>query len=382
MIDSLRIRNFRSIALLETDLPRFACLVGPNGAGKSNLVDAIAFARDVACEGSPVAGQDRPAAGLRYHGAEPNEPIDIELRVGTPHVPGVSGFQYRCALIPDGKHEVLESVTGLPGDGGPLPGAPGRVVPRRSPSARLSPSAEPGAGGPANSEHGHDHPPEPERSRERPPFPQALATMKGWRFYDYRPLLLKQPNPAHAPPSLAREGGNFASYLRAVHDGHPREFDHIEEQLKKSFPEVEALVTPTTRDQTYVGVREKWWKQILSGPQLSDGLVEFLAHLVVLYGPEEPTLLCFETPERHLHARLLEKLVAMLKDASRSYQVILTTHSPALLNHLRLEDLLLVGRDDGRTIVQRPAQLEGVGESLRGWALGDAYTSGLLERPG
>ena len=43
MIDSITIKNFKSVQDLTLDLGRFNVLIGANGSGKSNILEAIAF---------------------------------------------------------------------------------------------------------------------------------------------------------------------------------------------------------------------------------------------------------------------------------------------------------------------------------------------------
>ncbi len=182
---------------------------------------------------------------------------------------------------------------------------------------------------------------------------------------------------------LAADGSNFASYLHTVQSGHRRHFDRIEDQLKKSFPNIEELLSPLSASQqgtTEIGIREKWFKKSASGDQLSDGLAGFLAYLAVLYGPEEPTLVMFEEPENHIHPRLMERLVEMLRGASKDQQILLSTHSVSLVNRLSLENLVLVERSaDGGTTARRVAAEEELRAALKDWALGEAYASGVLD---
>src|SRR5258708_32552624 len=46
-INSITIRNYRSLADVTVDLEDLTVLVGPNGSGKSNFLDALRFVRDV-----------------------------------------------------------------------------------------------------------------------------------------------------------------------------------------------------------------------------------------------------------------------------------------------------------------------------------------------
>lgn len=50
-ITKLTIENFKSFARVEVDFSRFNVIVGPNAAGKSNLIEAVAFLRDITKHG-------------------------------------------------------------------------------------------------------------------------------------------------------------------------------------------------------------------------------------------------------------------------------------------------------------------------------------------
>jgi predicted ATPase len=212
---------------------------------------------------------------------------------------------------------------------------------------------------------------------------------QGFRGYYFKPDKLKTWGPATQIEALARDGSNFASYLHHVLSGYRKYFDRIQEQLIKNFPEVEELLSPlASGNMTEVGIRERWFpKKSASGVQLSDGLVGFLAHLVVLYGPDEPTLVSFEEPENYFNPKLLERLVDMLKEASKGepdttwspVQILISSHSVPMMDYLELEDLVVVERPEGGTTARRFSERETLRKSLKGWALGEAYASGALD---
>jgi predicted ATPase len=198
------------------------------------------------------------------------------------------------------------------------------------------------------------------------------------RFYRFNPTNLKRPGNPVATKELEYDGSNFAAYLHHIHSGDRKTFLTIESELKKSFPTIEELNSPMIPAGTAAGIKERWFDRTFSGDQLSDGLVGFLANLVVLYGPDRPRLLCTEEPENYVNPRLMEQLVRMLKHSAEESQVILTTHSPSLLNYLELADIIIVTGGRSGTSVERAHDKVDLQESLKGWALGDAYVSGVL----
>lgn len=123
---------------------------------------------------------------------------------------------------------------------------------------------------------------------------------------------------------------------------------------------------------------------------ISNGVLLFLAYLYVAYGPSETPVILLEEPETGIHPGLLRKVVDLLRAVSAGQlggpprQIILTTHSPLLLNYVEPEEVRVVQRgSDGATSVVRFDQAprladlldyQGTGEI---WAnLGEDYIAG------
>ncbi len=76
-----------------------------------------------------------------------------------------------------------------------------------------------------------------------------------------------------------------------------------------------------------------------------------LAFLALLYG-NTPEILLIEEPENGLHPSRLQEVVALLRKIStgeigtKPRQVILTTHSPILLNFVEPEEVFMFLRDE------------------------------------
>ena len=66
--------------------------------------------------------------------------------------------------------------------------------------------------------------------------------------------------------------------------------------------------------------------------RLSDGTLKFLCLLAVLLNPQPPPLICIEEPELGLHPDALSLVAEALAEASERTQLIVTTHSPALVD--------------------------------------------------
>jgi predicted ATPase len=113
--------------------------------------------------------------------------------------------------------------------------------------------------------------------------------------------------------------------------------------------------------------------------RLSDGSVRYLCLLAILLHPAPPPLIGIEEPELGLHPDLIPKVGALLVEASKRTQVIVTTHSDILVDALsdHPESLVIFEREDGRTTMSRPNPIR-----LRKWlaksSLGQLWTEGQL----
>ena len=117
------------------------------------------------------------------------------------------------------------------------------------------------------------------------------------------------------------------------------------------------------------------------------------ALLSLIYVPPERsgTLYCIEEPENHLHPRLLETLVTLLRQVtlqaqdskSSQPQFIFTTQSPYLLDQFSLDEIFWIEKKNGETRAYRPADKEhlrklaedkelGLGDLMYTGALGDS----------
>ncbi len=117
---------------------------------------------------------------------------------------------------------------------------------------------------------------------------------------------------------------------------------------------------------------------------LSDGNLRFLCLAAALLNPVPPALVAIDEPELGLHPSLLPVVADMIKEGSERTQVLVTTHSPDLLNCFDIEDVAVMARPENelRTIWHRPSNRESLKRMLQdvmGDSLGDLHRSGELE---
>ena len=116
---------------------------------------------------------------------------------------------------------------------------------------------------------------------------------------------------------------------------------------------------------------------------VSDGTLRALGTLIAAYQRPRPSLMVIEEPEASIHPGALGVILDVLWAASRSSQVVVTTHSPEILDAKWIRDrhLRLVSWDEGTTRIDEMAPSVkramskhkfGAGELLRSNALDGA----------
>ena len=163
--------------------------------------------------------------------------------------------------------------------------------------------------------------------------------------------------------------------------------EELRDFLRVAYPAFEGIHCDTTYGtppQVLVRVREQGMSRSMEMWELSDGMLRFLCLATALLNPLPPPLIAIDEPELGLHPGLLPIVAEMIKAAAERTQVLVTTHSPDLLNCFDIADVAVMARhaDDAKVAWHRPANRRTLVQMLEGVAtgtLGDLHRSGELE---
>ena len=399
MLDRIHIRNYKSLKDVSLDLTAFNVLIGPNNAGKSNVFDCLRLLSELCrrSQGEPVHSRGG-FSSIVWNGEIKNS-IGLEISGHKPSWPDQEGdryrFKYEMHIAGGPTHFQITSELfwvrhALPGGGAMSPterdlrrvGPDGRVLlsfPVERNSVEINdPSGKPIFGG------GPQSPFSPQLAILADPTRYPLLgdfalEVKNWAFYNFVPSLMEASLPVRKDLRLQERGENFAPVLHSYHAEFGSNFREIEEWLRRAMPEVSELLTGLTEaGQTYAQIREQGLNVRIPSWSMSDGTLRLVAHLLVVFGPSPPPLICFEEPENYIHPRSLELLAHVLKKASTRSQLLVSTHSPYLLNFLDPDDIVIVEKHEGATEVSRAKDLGAIKESLKTLGLGEMWYAGSL----
>lgn len=113
---------------------------------------------------------------------------------------------------------------------------------------------------------------------------------------------------------------------------------------------------------------------VVPASQMSDGIV-LAAALVLVSQSSGSRRLLIEEPENGLHPRQLKVIADTIRSIAEAQgtQVVLTTHSPLLLNHFAADEVVLVTRDQAGVRVQRMSDSQGLDDLASEMALGELW---------
>jgi predicted ATPase len=101
---------------------------------------------------------------------------------------------------------------------------------------------------------------------------------------------------------------------------------------------------------------------VIPATDVSQGLLVYFAFLTIVHRDDAPAVLLVEEPENGVHPLRVHEIVTLLRTLTeRGVQIILTTHSPDLLNACKPEEVLVFRRpkpDSGTEIQRLPRDFE------------------------
>jgi predicted ATPase len=118
----------------------------------------------------------------------------------------------------------------------------------------------------------------------------------------------------------------------------------------------------------------------ISAARMSDGTLKFLALMAALFHPKAPPLMCIEEPELGLHPDALQLVAELLLEASESMQLIVTTHSEALVDALtdQPESVLVCERDFDNGTQMKQLTKKRLQAWLEHYSLGELWRTGEI----
>ena len=363
-------------------------LIGPNGSGKSNLIEALELLSATPHDFAATVRDGGGPAEWLWKGGDAVRPAEIEvvLENGTPtgrplrYRLGFTTVQRRVEIV----DEAIEEAERAPGRSD----TPDVYFYYRFQHGHPAINVLDHAGDRAERRLRREDllPDQSVLAQRKDPeqYPEvtwtgrrfgAIRTFREWTFGRYVPL--RQPQPADLPEEhLLPDSRNLALVLNQIeHAGETR----LNQLLRQFFPRFERMSTRVSGGTVQFYLHESGFRAPIPATRLSDGTIRFIAILATLLSPSPPPLVCIEEPELGLHPDAVALLADLLVDASERTQLVVTTHSDALVSELTDQPDAIVAceRPDAGTVLRR-LDPEGLATWLEDYRLGDLWRMGEL----
>lgn len=357
LVNRLVLKNYKSIAACSVPLGSLVFLVGQNGSGKSNFLDALRFVSDALHTSLDHSLRERSGIGevRRRSGGHPNHfaiRLNFELpsgqmghysfQIGAKESGGFEVQTEECRLVDAGRLDEQFYVVEK--------GCVVRTSVTVAPAAfadRLYLVAASGL------------------PQFRPVY-DALSTME---VYNLNPKEISNLQKPDAGQVLRRDGGNASSIFRKLPQTARQQINGYLARIVQGIADAETkpLGSQETLEfrQAVKGQKHSW--RFLAS-SMSDGTLRAFGILLALFQntakePGAPLLIGLEEPEMALHPAATSVLLSALREASLRTQILVTSHSPDLLDdeNIATESLLAVDSLEG---VTRIAPLDEAGRSV------------------
>ncbi|MBN8451982.1 AAA family ATPase [Accumulibacter sp.] len=378
-IESLRVENYRALRKVELDnLTPMTVLLGPNGSGKSTIFDVFNFLSECFQFGLRHAW-DRRGRGKELKTRGSNGPIVFELKYREqPKDPIIT---YHLAIDegakgPEVVEEWLQWRRGQKGQpfrflefrkgvgravSGELPDAEDQRKDTTLRSADLIAVNTLG------------------QLAEHPRVAALREFITDW-YVSYLSIDSTRNQPEAGPQERLSKGGeNLPNVIQYLKEQYPERLEHIFSVLRARIPRLERVeAEPMPDGRLLLQIKDAPFEQPVLSKFASDGTMKMLAYLAVLYDPEPPRFIGIEEPENFLHPRLLPELAEECRAAAERSQLLVTSHSPFLLNAMRAEEVRVLYRDEqGFTQAVRACDIQGIPEFIKaGASLGHLWMEG------
>lgn len=373
----VRVRGYKSVAFCDVTLEPLTILVGRNASGKSNFLDALAFLRDLMEMRATEAVNKRKGWRSIHCRSSLTPNIEMGFEATFESFQSTWDADYSFALEIANQNQIRVRQEGL-------------ILTEQDHGRRCGYRVAEGKLDWIGGEHFAD---DSERTNDGDP-PRAAGNdkLKDPRFfgghrsdrlllsmigtqpfldlaeglrascvYHFSPAAMRVLQPITASPILDRDGGNLARAIEGLREIEPETVRRIGTYLQAIVPSVISFGKVEYGDFETVRFRQEGKADQppseFDASSMSDGTLHILAALVAAFQIVLPSgfpgFIGIEEPETALHPAALRALVAALDEATLRTQILLTTHSPDLLDaaEVKPENVRVVKCLEGTTAI-------------------------------
>jgi len=379
MIKSLEIKNFKAIEKAKVTLTPLTAFIGYNGMGKSSMLEGLQMFKSIIEEGLDSAIRPwREFEHIYYKGKKKRKKIvkdGIEMQFAPMEFLFDVKLNIKSSLSP------IKFSTSI----GQEDSSEGNIffIAEKVTYKQFERSRD------ADNNYITQDRKAPWQTPDRSILSAELEIrryVENWQFLSMNTFLMGEAFPQKkigGPITLNKDGRNIAEYLLSIRNKNIDVYNGILEILQFVLPyakDLQPRITSELEKMVYLQLTEQDFK--LPGWMLSTGTLKILALLAVFRNPEPSPLIVIEEIENGLDPRTINLIISEIREfiKDKKSQVIVTTHSPYLLDLLHLSQIVFVERENEKVVFKRPYNDEDLRKWSKDYTPGELYEKDLLQQ--
>ncbi len=378
MITQFHVQNYKALRDITLPLTPVHVLIGPNDSGKTSILEAIAaLYKSVDFQLDDIFPRVPKSSDLLWDTLG-NEVASFAAKIDDPALAGE--YQIDCVMREGpSRHAEVWIPNGKP--------------PLAIPAVNMSGTSV---------QFAHKQP--GSTAMDRVLAKQLHDALSGVAFFRWNPRMLKMPVMLDAAHRLSLDSSGFG-LAQCLDDilGLDRDlFRKLKTEFRGIFPEIKAIQLVSepayqwpqphqVEDLPHAAAAsgKSIYFQLHDGnssrgksiraAQASDGLLLVLAYLTLLHLPNPPRVILVEEPENGIHPKRLGEIMKILRqliERQNRTQILMTTHSPYLLDLFKPEEVTLCKkRQDGSVGVHPLGLSTDIRKQLAVFNLGEIWTA-------
>jgi predicted ATPase len=208
---------------------------------------------------------------------------------------------------------------------------------------------------------------------------QQIEYLKTYLYFDTSlKSSIRQPVAYSVGKSLLPTGENLTIVLQAIKKYNTLSYEKIETLLQKVNPHFKDITFDMLGLRSVFMLREKHLNRTIFADHVSEGTLRFMLLLAITCNPERGSLVCLDEPDMGLHPDMISTIADTLKEAAKTSQFIISTHSPLLLNEFDLEDIIVIEKDADNQSIAKTFNADDFAEWSNNYLAGQLWLMGKL----
>jgi predicted ATPase len=363
-ISSLELLNILSFQIGPLELKPLNIVIGANGSGKSNLIECLGLLQSLRGRASTFINQRGGIAAWLWKGRNDTgrAQVTCNLEIGSERLEYKIAFEavehtleITHESLQSGKSNYFERVSRamrMAGKTSKVDADKSVLAEYRSP-ADTTPTTK---------------------------TAEALSNIRIYRGFDTSTRSNARTGTSSASPKhpLEEDGANLVlALIEMDYDGSLKQ---VKDSLRRFSERFEDIKYRAEGPVMQMYLKERGLLPLIPATRLSDGTLKFLCLMAILHDRDPAPLICIDEPESGLHPDALTAVADALREASKRTQVIVTTHSDALVDRFsdEPESILVCERDTDESTNFRRLSRRALKDWLQEYSLGELWRRGEI----